>query len=337
MIRDSVPSNAGVARWLRLLVIAFSLCSAIWLWGLFRQGAWWAAILSGAVLMLLPGGFVAVQCLLAAGMRGRDGTPRASATAWLRAFIAEVGWCMWLFGWVQPFCTHRWPDRLPEPACAGDKALPASRGVVLVHGYTCGRGMWLPWLSALKKADISYISVDLVPIFGSIEHYAPLIDAAIHRMQAATGLAPLVVAHSMGGLAVRAWWRWARLHHDSSPEATSARVHAVMTIGSPHQGTWLARMGVTTNARQMRIGGSWLRELAAQEPEAWRQRFVCAYSNCDNVVFPPRVAVLEGSRALYVQGRAHLELAFDPLVRSTAMQLLGDASGQAQLSSSRRW
>lgn len=288
------------------------------------------------MLMLLPGGFVAVQCVLAVLMRGGDTSPRAGALSWLRAFVAEVGWCLWLFGWVQPFRTSRWPDCLPSDR---DKVLASGdgrRGMVLVHGYTCGRGMWQPWFPELQAAGVPYVSVDLVPIFGSIEHYAPLIDAAVERLRLATGQAPLVVAHSMGGLAVRAWWRWSRGRSGATAEQTSARVHAVMTIGSPHQGTWLARMGVTTNARQMRIGGAWLQGLAAQEDASWRQRFVCVYSNCDNVVFPPRVAVLEGSSTLFISGRAHLEMAFDPRVRRAAIELLGDRATGAQFSSERR-
>ena len=74
------------------------------------------------------------------------------------------------------------------------------------------------------------------------------------RVTAATAQPPMLVCHSMGGLAARAWLR----------DADPARVHRIVTIGTPHRGTWLARFGRTVNGRQMRMGGEWLRKLEGE-------------------------------------------------------------------------
>ena len=48
--------------------------------------------------------------------------------------------------------------------------------------------------------------------------------------------------------------------------AADARLCHVVTIGTPHHGTWLARFGHTPNARQMRPGSNWLVALARPAP-----------------------------------------------------------------------
>jgi len=109
------------------------------------------------------------------------------------------------------------------------------------------------------------------------------------------------VAHSMGGLAVRAWLRSAR---------KKERVHSVVTIATPHSGTWLARFAMTANARQMREGSRWLDELRASETPETRALFTCYFGHCDNIVFPAHNATLSGATNRHVPGVAHVHLAF---------------------------
>ena len=75
------------------------------------------------------------------------------------------------------------------------------------------------------RHDIPFVAVSLEPLLGSIDDYRPTIATAVRRVERATGLAPVVVAHSMGGLAVRAWLG------RSTP---NARCHRLVTIASPH-------------------------------------------------------------------------------------------------------
>jgi triacylglycerol esterase/lipase EstA (alpha/beta hydrolase family) len=114
----------------------------------------------------------------------------------------------------------------------------------------------------------------------------------------------------MGGLAARAWLR---------TNGGIGRVQHVVTIGSPHGGTWLGHFSHTVNGRQMRLASDWVRTLASGEP---RVPFTCWYSNCDNIVFPASTATLPGADNRLVRGAAHVELAFRPEVFAHALEAL---------------
>jgi triacylglycerol esterase/lipase EstA (alpha/beta hydrolase family) len=186
--------------------------------------------------------------------------------------------------------------------------------VVFVHGFFCNRGVWTPWLRRLQGRH-AFVAVSLEPLFGSIDDYAPQIDEAVQRVTRATGLAPLLVCHSMGGLAARAWLRRMK---------AEARVHHVVTIGTPHRGTWLARFGHGTNGRQMRLLSDWHARLDEGMPAHRPALFTCWYSNCDNIVFPASTATLPGACNRLVRGAAHVQLAFVPQVMQATLALLDD-------------
>jgi triacylglycerol esterase/lipase EstA (alpha/beta hydrolase family) len=143
----------------------------------------------------------------------------------------------------------------------------------------------------------------------------PTIEQAVADLLRASGLPPLLVCHSMGGVAARAWLR-------AGASANAERVHRVVTIGAPHAGTWLGRWSRLRNGRQMACGSGWLRQLAADGAVQAQPPFTCWYSNCDNVVFPSSNATLEGAENRLVTGTAHVELAFHPAVMAQTLALL---------------
>jgi len=151
-------------------------------------------------------------------------------------------------------------------------------------------------------------------VFGSIDDYVPIVEDAVLRITQATGEPPLLVCHSMGGLAARAWLRAAK---------NAQRVHRVITIGTPHRGTWLGRLSHTINGRQMRLDGAWVSRLAQ---DADGTAFTCWYSNCDHIVFPASAATLPGADNRLLRGPAHVELAFEPQVMAHAFEVLRESS-----------
>jgi pimeloyl-ACP methyl ester carboxylesterase len=240
----------------------------------------------------------------------------------LRAWLSELPVSAAVFGWRQPWRWRTHPDvgaPAPESAPAFSSspsvsAVACPRGVLLVHGYLCNRGLWNRWLPVLAQRGHAVVALNLEPVFGSIDEYAPLLDEAITRLTQATGRPPLVVAHSMGGLAVRAWMR-------AHPGADQRVVH-VVTIGTPNQGTWLARWGQGRNARQMRQQSDWLQTLARAEPPLRSQRFTCWHSSGDNIVFPLGTAVLPGSQTRHLPDVGHVALVDHPEVMAhTLVQL----------------
>ena len=66
---------------------------------------------------------------------------------------------MLLFGWRQPFRHAACPDWLPAPPAGG----APGRGVVLVHGFMCNRGIWNPWMRRLRARGHAHVAVTLEP------------------------------------------------------------------------------------------------------------------------------------------------------------------------------
>lgn len=273
-----------------------------------HQPSW----IAGAGVALIAFGYsagLAFEFLALRRVNCADPVPQAAWPTLARAWLAETLQAPRVFGWRQPFRWNAVPDML-----AAEPELQGRRGVVFVHGFVCNRGFWTPWLHRVKAGGHPFAAVNLEPVFGSIDDYVAIVDQAVAHVAQATGLPPLLVCHSMGGLAARAWLR-------AGPHA--ARVHHVVTIGTPHHGTWLARFSRTPNGRQMALGSAWLRTLAEDFARQPQPAFTCWYSNCDNVVFPSSTATLPGAQNRLVVGAAHVDLAFHPQVMSETLSLLG--------------
>ena len=302
------------ARWQKILVLGWLLASAAWLaWAWPRSLA--LALGGWAIAASTSLAWLGLQFVLMRRINRRDATPAAGRWALLRAWWLEALTCTWVFGWLQPFAHRQQPDWLP-PTPTGQ------RGVVLVHGFLCNRGVWLPWLPELRARGHAYVALTLEPAFGSVDDYVAAIDTAMRQVQAATGLPPVLVGHSMGGLAARAWLR-------TLAQPPAQRVHRILTLGTPHHGTWPARFSHTTNGMQMRLDSPWLQALAASEGAAQRALFSCWYSDCDNIVYPARSATLDGADNHLLQGLGHVHMLYAPQVRAACWQALQTGPGSA--------
>lgn len=302
------------ARWQKILVLGWLLASAAWLaWAWPRSLA--LALGGWAIAASTSLAWLGLQFVLMRRINRRDATPAAGRWALLRAWWLEALTCTWVFGWLQPFAHRQQPDWLP-PTPTGQ------RGVVLVHGFLCNRGVWLPWLPELRARGHAYVALTLEPAFGSVDDYVAAIDTAMRQVQAATGLPPVLVGHSMGGLAARAWLR-------TLAQPPAQRVHRILTLGTPHHGTWPARFSHTTNGMQMRLDSPWLQALAASEGAAQRALFSCWYSDCDNIVYPTRSATLDGADNHLLQGLGHVHMVYAPQVRAACWQALQTGPGSA--------
>jgi len=301
---------AGVnARWQRLhLGLRLLLAAVALAWALPRWGVWQGLGLALATLMLQQIALLPVFFWLR-GLPLAAGVPRLGCRQAIAAWWRECGALERVFSWQQPFADRAEPDHLPTHS--------AQRGVLLLHGFTCNRGLWNPWMRQLRERGQPFMALTLEPAFGSIDAYVPAIDAALRRLEACSGRAPIIVAHSMGGLAARAWWRHAG--HDGS------RVHRIVTLGSPHAGTLMARFSSAANARQMRRDSPWLATLAQLEQAQHYQRFDCFFSHADQIVCPAGTAALPGARNHHVQACGHLDLLFHSGLRAAVMALLQDA------------
>lgn len=296
-------SRSSLARLQQVITLSLLCAATAWLAWHWHESRW-VAVAGFVAITLSYSAFLALEFIALRWVGREDPAPRPSWSELARAWLGETLAAPRVFLWRQPFRWRAHPDHLQ--VAPGSESL---RGVVFIHGFVCNRGFWAPWLRALRGEGRCYVAVNLEPVFGSIDDYLPIVEDAVTRVTQATGLPPVLVCHSMGGLAARAWLR----------RADPQRVHHVITIGTPHRGTWLGQFSHLKNGRQMRMGSDWLRTLGeAQVPFT---RFTCWYTNCDNIVFPQSTATLPGADNRMVRGVAHVALAFDPRVISASMRL----------------
>ena len=185
-----------------------------------------------------------------------------------------------------------------------DRLGPASERppVLLIHGYGCSRGAWWWLRRRLEGAGWSVATINLEPIYTNIDHYIDPLARRIDAVLAETGAAQLIlVGHSMGGLVARAYLG----------RFGASRVARLVTLGTPHAGSRLARMAMGKNARQMEPGSAWLQTLANQSlaPET-----VVIYSPHDNYVIPQANLQLTGAIHRPIDGVGHLAMLFSPRV-----------------------
>lgn len=295
-----------IARIQQVIVLLLLAGLAVWSWAIWPG----YSLILGAFLAVAGVyiTYVAILFIVIHHLNRNDPQPRAMLGALMQACLREASTAPRVFLWRQPFRTQTIPDFLP----------PSHQpGVVFIHGFFCNRAFWAPWMSQLRAQNRAFVAVTLEPAFGSIDTYAPLVDAAVAKLTQATGQPPTLICHSMGGLAARAWLR-------ANP-ANEARIQRVITIGTPHFGTALSPEKALlpfTNTHQMQRLGAWTQQLARDEPATRYAIFTCWYGNCDNIVVPTSTAMLPSADNRPVTAQGHVSMAFDAKVMQESLVLL---------------
>ena len=230
---------------------------------------------------------------------------RVSLIGGARTFYKETFWLGLTYGYFIPF------DQI---FLRGDRLGHAEHGrspILLVHGYGCNRGVWVYLARVLHKAGWPVTTINLEPPRISKDDFADQLSKRIREVLDETGAERLIlVCHSMGGLVAR---RYLAKYGESF-------VHAVVTLGTPHHGTELARFGTGDCARQMELGSEWLARL----PSNLRVPLVAIYSAHDNFVIPTGPCRLAGARNIAVPGVGHVHMLFSHRI---ANHLLRELAG----------
>lgn len=301
--------------WLVRAILAGELVAALvagWWLAVYRGWPLWAATVGAAALpVLLHAWVIGLQSLGGAWHRARfaRGTEHGALPLRdaLRAWLGETAASLRSFVLLMP-----WFGDTPLPSGRDPRRVP----VVLVHGYFCNRAVWRPLARWLAARGHPVDSVNLEPPFAPVEHYLPALEKAVERLQVRTGATRVaLLGHSMGGLVIRAWIAQ-HGHH---------RVSAVVTLGSPHQGTWSARFGLGRNVAQMQPGSRFLAGLDASETLAIRALFTVILTLHDNIVMPQAAQTLAGAHHRVLQGVGHMALVHADAVRPLLAEALDRA------------
>ncbi|RXZ38558.1 alpha/beta fold hydrolase [Oxalobacteraceae bacterium CAVE-383] len=276
-------------------------------------------------LLLATAAVVSVRALITANTfmlslpyeGGGSHTRRLAAAENAMLFLQEFGASLLCSSVGLPF------RQFDKRVFADSTALP----VLLIHGYGCNSGYWYQMSKALQQARITHYALDMEPVLSSIDSYVSLIEAAVQRVRAETGSAKVViVAHSMGGLAARAYLR----------DVGGASVAKIITLGTPHHGTTLANFGIGINCGEMNWVGRaeegpdsrWLHLLEAAEDKQLRHLIVSIYSHHDNIVSPQRSSHLPFARNIAVDAIGHVALAFSPDIQARVIEEINKAGNE---------
>ncbi|MFK8029200.1 MAG: esterase/lipase family protein [Gammaproteobacteria bacterium] len=203
--------------------------------------------------------------------------------------------------------THTNPNHLP---------------ILFIHGFTCNAGFWRKFIAVLQPQwGARLATISLEPVHASIDDYATRIEQRMDELLAASDSRRcLVVAHSMGGLAIRQALRSAQ---------TRGKVAGVVTLGTPHLGTRLADFSLAENSHQMRRHSDWLDQLRRDEKAYELPPFEALVGTHDNIVSPQQNAVFESGTNTYMTGISHLAMALNEQVIDWTLDRCARLAAQA--------
>jgi pimeloyl-ACP methyl ester carboxylesterase len=173
------------------------------------------------------------------------------------------------------------------------------RPVIVLHGYAMNRANFLPLAYRMSRAGIG-------PIFG-FEYWTLGRTAAAARqlgwfiddVRAATGAEQVdVVGHSMGGVVARYYVTLA---------GGDGVVRSLITLGSPHAGTDISRIGVGHPARELVLGSKLVTRLDSAPPPA-RTQLTLIYSRADALVPGTWHRPLPGAEMIVYDDLGHVAL-----------------------------
>jgi triacylglycerol lipase len=267
----------------------------------------------------------------AAGRRLRTGaSTAASRGAAVPAAIKGAGTeIAWITAHAALYPMGFRPERLPDgsvpaprsgaepdhrPGADALRASPLPYGVdddgtpiLLLHGLADNRSIFTVLRRSLRRHGFGHVhTVNYSLLTSDVRTAAARLGEHVEMLCEHTGYDRVhLIAHSMGGLIARYYVQ--RLGGD-------ARVHTLVTLGTPHGGTHAAKLLPVRLGRQLRPDSDVVEELTRPAP-CCRTRFVAIWSDLDQLIYPKRNAQLVHSdldgRSVLVQGVGHMSLPID--------------------------
>ncbi len=184
--------------------------------------------------------------------------------------------------------------------------------VLCVHGFFRNASCMWGIQRCLIGRGRPTLAVSMGLPFRPIERYTPPLAAALRELIVAfPGKRIDVVAHSMGGVVLR-------LVLSQNPDLAAA-VGRVVTLGSPHRGTVVAR-GPAPEVRQLVPGSPFLESLPDFSVSVPDAEVTTVAAERDFIVYPKSSSHLPGVREVDLANANHQSLLTDGAVQ----ELVGD-------------
>jgi triacylglycerol lipase len=202
----------------------------------------------------------------------------------------------------------------------------AGTPILLLHGLVDNRSIFTVLRRALRRRGFGRIwTMNYHVLTHDVRAAAQRLAATVEAICEQTGYERIhVIGHSMGGIVARYYVQ--RMGGD-------ARVHTLVTLGSPHAGTRAAHLLPRGVCRQLTPRSDVITELA-RPADSCRTRFVSFWSDLDGLISPKASARIDHpdllARNVFVRGVGHMSLPIDGRVTreiaSTLAQLGHDGS-----------
>jgi triacylglycerol lipase len=246
----------------------------------------------------------------------RRGAGRLLTPTALRGAAVEVGWvaahaALYPLGVVKDRAGVRTDARrdlagmspVQRGLVVGDVEA-AGTPILLVHGMVDNRSIFTVLRRALRRRGFRQVlGINYSPLTRDVRLAATQLAIRVETLCEQTGFERIhLIGHSMGGLIARYYVQ--RLGGD-------ARVHTLVTLGTPHAGTLPAYLVPHRLARQLRPGSDLVAELAEPAPDC-RTRFLAVWSDLDQMIVPKRAARVDhpdlDARNVLIRGVGHMSL-----------------------------
>ncbi len=187
---------------------------------------------------------------------------------------------------------------------AGFLPLPGARThgprpIIVLHGYAMNRANFVPLAFRLARAGVGPIVGFEYWTLGRTAAAARQLAWFVDQVLAATGATEVdIIGHSMGGVVAR--------YYISLGNGDTA-VNRLITLGSPHAGTDVSRVGIGHPTRELLTGSRLLTRLAAAPPPH-HARITTILSKADALVPASGQPEVAGAERIVYDDLGHVAL-----------------------------
>lgn len=187
---------------------------------------------------------------------------------------------------------------------AGFLPLPGARvhgprPVIVLHGYAMNRANFVPLAYRLARARLGPVFGFEYWTLGRVAAGARQLGWFIDEVREATGAENVdVIGHSMGGVVARYYVAFA---------GGDGPVRRLITLGSPHAGTDVSRVGLGLPRQELVVGSKLLTRLAAA-PAPEHTKITTIWSRGDALVPGGRQQPIAGAETILFDDLGHVAL-----------------------------